>query len=412
MKFNSVQDVARWRLCVGCGVCAGACPNKAITLTDVASEGIRPHVRPEACRMCGDCLKVCPGYMVVHDYLDSGMLVIKELMAGWGPILEIWEGCAIDAELRYHGSSGGVTSALALFCLEKMGFDSVLHTGINPDNPLRNETKISRCRLDLVATTGSRYSPASPCDGIGRVETSNGKTAFVGKPCDVQGLRKLQSVKPWVAERFGAAIGVFCAGTPSSMGTMELLRQMNIDPGYVGSVRYRGRGWPGNFSVYKDREQITLGEMSYMDAWGFLQKYRPFRCYLCPDGTSESADVSCGDPWYRDFDDGGVGYTLVLIRTEKGREIVHGAIDAGYVALHRTGQQALVKSQKNLLEKRKAVWGRLLAMRILGVPTPTYDGFPLFKNWLGLPMSEKSRSVLGTVRRVIQRGYRKPEKVQ
>lgn len=409
MKFSSVQDVARWRLCVGCGACVYACPNQAVTLTDVISEGIRPRVRQEVCRTCGECLRICPGSMVAHDHLDSRMQAIKELMAGWGPILEIWEGFATDDELRYHGSSGGAASALALFCLEKMGFDSVLHTGVNPDNPLKNKTRVSRCRLDLLAATGSRYSPASPCDSIGDIENYGERFVFVGKPCDVQGLRNLQAVKAEVAKKLGVAIGVFCAGTPSRLGTLELLKWMNIDADHIDSVRYRGRGWPGNFSVFKDHEQV--GEMSYMDAWGFLQKYRPFRCYLCPDGTSEFADVSCGDPWYRSHDGEEIGYSLVLIRTERGREIVHRAMDAGYVVLRRKDPQALVESQKNLLEKRKSVWGRLLAMRALGVPTPTFEGFHLFKNWLGLPVSGKARSILGTVRRVIQRGYRKPEKV-
>lgn len=70
-----------------------------------------------------------------------------------------------------------------------------------------------------------------------------------------------------------------------------------------------------------------------MESWGFLQKYRPYRCHLCPDGTGEFADISCGDPWYREIKEHETGYSLALARTQRGREILHAAIDAGYAVL-------------------------------------------------------------------------------
>ena len=145
-----------------------------------------------------------------------------------------------------------------------------------------------------------------------------------------------------------------------------------------------------------------------MESWGFLQKFRPFRCYLCPDGTSELADISCGDPWYREIKEGDAGFSLALVRTQRGREILHGAMDSGYVSLERVGPKILKDSQRNLLEKRKAIWGRLLAMKFFGIPTPRLVGFYLFQNWLKLPIPEKARSFLGTVRRIIQRKLYKP----
>ena len=48
---------------------------------------------------------------------------------------------------------------------------------------------------------------------------------------------------------FGITIGIFCAGTPSSQGTLDLLEKQGIDPRTVEEIRYRGNGWPGKFSV-------------------------------------------------------------------------------------------------------------------------------------------------------------------
>lgn len=148
-------------------------------------------------------------------------------------------------------------------------------------------------------------------------------------------------------------------------------------------------------------------EISYMDSWGFVQKYRPFRCYLCPDLTAELADISVGDPWYRDIAGNEPGRSLILIRTEKGRDIFHQAMAKGYVTAEKADPEIIYKSQKNLLGKRQAIWGRILAMKLMRIPVPKLEGFYLFENWLDLPLKEKVRSVIGTLRRIIQRKYYK-----
>ena len=146
-------------------------------------------------------------------------------------------------------------------------------------------------------------------------------------------------------------------------------------------------------------------KLSYQDSWGFVQKYRPFRCYLCPDLTAESADISVGDPWYRDLGENDPGRSLILIRTKRGQEILRQAVEEGYVAAEAADPEIIYRSQKNLLGKRQAIWGRLLAMRLLGIPRPELKGFHLLENWQDLPVKEKVKSVLGTARRVVQRKY-------
>jgi coenzyme F420 hydrogenase subunit beta len=242
------------------------------------------------------------------------------------------------------------------------------------------------------------------------MENAPAPCVFIGKPCDVAGLRKAQVLRPELDKKVGVAIGIFCAGTPSTQGTLDLLRTHGIAPDSVEDIRYRGKGWPGKFSIKLTGEEQPREVMTYMDSWSFMQKYRPYRCYLCPDGTSEFADISCGDPWYREIREDEHGFSLVLVRTEKGRDILRGAIEAGYVTLKRASPGILEGSQRGLLEKRGAIWGRLLAMKSFGIPTPRLEGFSLFKNWLRLSFKDKARSIFGTVRRVVQRGYYKPIK--
>ena len=409
-RFTDVSDVVKWRLCLGCGACEYACPEKKIKLIDFIDQGIRPVVLPTGdCSGCSDCVTVCPGVGVSHDpMMKTAEGVINMLTEGWGPVLEIWEGHATDKVIRFDGSSGGLASALALYCVENEGMRGVVHVGNDSEEQYKNKSTFSRTRDDILATTGSRYSPASPCDLFQAIEDAEGACVFIGKPCDLEGLRKTQSIRPGLSKNMGVAIGIFCAGTPSTQGTVDLLAKYGINHEDVEELRYRGRGWPGSFSVRLKSDSEWLELATYEEAWDFLQAYRPYRCHVCPDGTSEFADISCGDPWYRSIDADEPGKSLVLVRSEKGREIVKGAIKAGYIQLTPVEPEILERSQKELLRKRGAIWGRVTTMKALGIPAPHFQGFSLLQNWLKLSGGQKIRSILGTAKRIITRNYYRP----
>ena len=405
MKLKNAHQVAQWRLCVGCGACAYVCPEQNITLINIVNSGIRPTYDPAKCKDCGECIKVCPGYETIKESQEDHAGIIRQLNQSWGTVREVWEGYAVDPDIRFHGSSGGLASALALYCLEKEGMTGVLHTAADDRNPLANRTVLSRNRDDILTRTGSRYSPASPCGDLKLMESATGSCAFIGKPCDVAGLRKAMSLKPALRKKVGVVIGIFCAGTPSTQGTIDLLNKLHINTNNASALRYRGKGWPGLFSVQHKKDINRTETLTYKEAWGFIQAYRPYRCYLCPDSTSELADISCGDPWYREVREDELGYSLVLVRTERGRQILHGAIEAGYVTLERALSNVLPLSQREMPIKRGSVWGRILTMRAFGIPVPKFVGFSLFRNWLAIPAVEKARSVAGTVRRIMKRRY-------
>jgi coenzyme F420 hydrogenase subunit beta len=408
-RIASVADVANWRLCLGCGACAYICPTDNIRLTDVLDEGIRPVVLyPQQCASCHECLKVCPSYENDHTELHQRKDIVDALWQSCGPVLEIWEGHASDPEIRFAGSSGGAITALSLYCLEQVGMHGVLHIGLDPDNPTRNKTRMSHGREDLLRCTGSRYAPASACDRLDLIESAPNPCVFVGQPSEVTALRKGQRLRPELDRNVGLALSFFCAGSPSTRGTIELIKQLGIAERRVKDLRYRGNGWPGKFAVKQTGNELSSKELSYSESWGFLQAYRPYSTHLCPDGTGEDADISCGDPWYREVQPGEAGSSLVVVRTEKGREIVRRAIEAGYIKLKPATVDQLLDSQRNLINKRKVIWGRLRAFKLFGLPTPKLKGFALFKNWRELPFKEKLHSTLGTARRIITRKYYRP----
>jgi coenzyme F420 hydrogenase subunit beta len=408
-KIKCVDQVAKWRLCAGCGACVAACANHAIELVDIFDRGIRPIVDSERCRRCGSCVEVCPGIGIIHGNFDKRSA--PELLCEWGPVLEVWEGHAADPEIRYKGSSGGAATALALFCLEKQGAYGVLHMGTREGAPLENVAVFSKSKAELVKRTGSRYSPAAPCEKLQWIQESNRPSVFIGKPCDVVALRKSQAVNPLLDEKVSLTISIFCAGTPATEGTYKILSSLGVNPEQTEEIRYRGCGWPGNTTVKIKGDKDQILQMSYEKSWGdILSHFGQYRCRICPDSTGEFADISCGDPWYRELKENEKGWSLVVVRTERGKDILHKAMKAGYISLERVGPDTIPQSQKALLARRRHLLGRLLMMRTMGVPIPRYVGFYLLRSWLRLSSIEKLRSLAGTLKRIILRGWMRPLK--
>lgn len=401
-----IPNIRESGLCCGCGACAYYAP-EAIEMVDAPLHGRRPELKT-AGRQSGElteAARVCPGVGLAHETASSQSACIQQLLPAWGPVLDVWEGYAVDPELRYAGASGGAATALALYCLEAAGMEQVVHTAASEDKPHLNRTVVSRTREDLLRTTGSRYSPASPCEGLANIESAKGQCLFVGKPCDVAASRKARNLRPALDQHLGLTIGFFCAGTPSTRGTLEMLKCMGIeDIDSLVSLRYRGNGWPGHATAVL-RNQSGMEEsrsLTYEHAWGeILSRHQQWRCKLCADHTAEFADIAVGDPWYRPIEEGEAGHSLILARTAKGKAAVESAAGSGYLRVSRAEPTILPASQPNLLRTRGALWGRLLACRLMGVPAPAYTGMPMFRHWWhSLGMVEKFRSVAGTLRRI------------
>ena len=404
-KIRTIQDVVDWGLCIGCGACYSACRRGTVSLVNIEAVGIRPRFNTAQCASCTDCLSICPGYKVDGDLETGALPKTSDADHEFGPALEVWEGYASDPEIRFRASSGGILTALALYCLEQERMEFVSHIGMDEERPWTNKTVQSRNRKELLARTGSRYAPASPCDGLSTIEKSDQPCVFIGKPCDTAAVAMLRRQRPELDRKLGLVLTFFCAGTPSTRGTLDLVKSLDIDPETVHQVRYRGEGWPGRFKViYGEPSQEK--SYSYKESWGRLARgYRPLRCHLCPDGLGRVADISCGDSWGKFNGNGDAGRSLVIVRTRRGQEILHRAMAAGYVELTRVDQTDVLAAQSNLLARRKEIFGRLLARRLFLIPSTQFSGFSLFRSWIRLSFPTKIKTIAGTITRALQRGH-------
>jgi coenzyme F420 hydrogenase subunit beta len=411
-RHDSLQAVVDRHLCMGCGACAAARPD-LVAMVDTQQHGRRPQIKagvdPAATR---SLLEVCPGreirFRPARDYDE----------AAWGPVLEVWEGHALDPELRYRGSSGGVVSALALHAIESESVAGAVQVAARKDQPLLNETIISRSRADVLAASASRYSPASPCERLADVREDGRKHMFIGKPCDVAGAQRLMRSDHKLRNSIGLTVSIFCAGTPSQAATKELIRALDIGAdATVEEVRYRGRGWPGPMAVRYRKPASAAPEtasMTYAEGWGqILQKHTQWRCRMCADHLGEHADLSVGDPWYRPPGEDEPGESLIVVRSERGRRALRAAVTAGYLALERRSVATLAASQPNLERTKGAVFGRCLTARVIGAAYPLYRGGALHRVWWrALSPVAKAQSLIGTIKRIFRKRILQPERAR
>jgi coenzyme F420 hydrogenase subunit beta len=271
-KPDSLEQIVDRHLCMGCGTCAAARPD-LVTMVDTEQHGRRPRLKPGADPSATRALaRLCPGreirFAPPRDYDEA-------------------------PELRYRGSSGGAVSALALHGIESGAAAGVVQVAARKDRPLFNETVISRSRQEILAAAASRYAPASPCEKLADVRAADGKHIFVGKPCDVAGAQRLMQSDKELRASVGLTISIFCAGTPSTAATKELIRSLNIDnDAWIEDVRYRGRGWPGRMAV---RYRLTVDSPPKSASVSYEKGWVP-TCPSAIPGTDPSASTSRANP--------------------------------------------------------------------------------------------------------------------
>lgn len=398
---KAVRRVLSGDLCSGCGLCSGLTGSAMVAEAPGFNRPrISGPVTPEIDRVIA---RSCPGLVVapwpeapnIHDF--------------WGPYIDLHTGHSADERLRHKASSGGLLSALLLHALEQGLVDAVVEVGADPERPTANRVIVSTSASDILNGAGSRYAPSSPLQQISELLDYEGRLAFVGKPCDVSALRLYGGLEPRVQERFPLILSFFCAGVPSLDRSDAVVRKLGLEPEKLKSFRYRGEGWPGDAKAVG--EDGTERRMSYADSWGGeLSKEVQFRCKICPDAVGGSADLVCADAWFAD--EGGYptfedlpGRSLVITRSNAGAQLLRDAVGAGAVKIdvEQPNARAIELMQPGQTKKKRSVFARTLALRLVGRPVPSMRGLRVLASARRSSLAESARNFLGMVRRVVVR---------
>ncbi len=198
---------------------------------------------------------------------------------------------------------------------------------------------------------------------------------FSGTPCQTAAMNKLANSRSYQGKLL--TVEVLCHGVPSSKVWKTYLSEIATRENSKftsANMRDKRNGWyrywlrlstaDGKEYVENFREG-TLGKSFASNV--FLRE----SCYRCPFATKiRHADISLGDLWgaareeeLKKYDDHDKGTSVILINSEKGKQLLHNLTDCYY---EKIPYECLLKSTYTLYRPSTRNYYRKRAYELLG----------------------------------------------
>jgi coenzyme F420 hydrogenase subunit beta len=373
---RTVADIVHDKLCLGCGTCDGICPQRAIGMVySTKNRTYVPIIDSALCTLCGLCFMVCPGLHASakapvprHGSSDDR----GPLSNPFGVYRKCFIGHASDQEIRYRASSGGIATVLSAYVLEAGRIDAVVTTRMKKDFFIDTEPALCRSRKEVMNSMGSKYCPAATNSILKAIDTGLlNSVMFTGLPCHMTGLYNARALHPLKTLKKVVTIGLLCGGMRGQEGTDWILKKRNIAMSSLSDITYRGDGWPGSMKLIS-RDRATPAVIPYAEYGDeYFESWQPWRCFLCVDRTSQTADIALGDAWLPELKKDTMGTSLILARTDKGLHLIEEALSNGIIEAQEIDSDTVARSQKGLVfDIEHSVESSLYLARLMGRRTP------------------------------------------
>lgn len=152
-------------------------------------------------------------------------------------------------------------------------------------------------------------------------------------PCQCRPVKRLLQKH----EISSVVVSLVCSGQLTKQATYDFLAKHKIDTNRIASFRYRGGGWPAGIRV--DMIDGTRYFFHNLDSdWKcFFHSgiYSLNRCLGCRDTYGMYADLSVGDPWFKEYmSRETVGCSAVCIPDGPLMSAIEDMVNDGYLNLH------------------------------------------------------------------------------
>jgi len=314
---NLKERVIDSGLCSHCGTCTAICPVYGITAGD------KPIDFPnweEDCIDCGSCVKVCPRW----DY---------QPLSGVGDRLEI----IAAKSKRYAGQDGAMVTEIVASALEMEIIDASLFVDRTEDWFPKVVTIRKPKQLEKGTASGTKYSFADVMPELRRaVFRAKKGIGFIGTPCMVSGLRKIQREVASFREKVKLAIALFCTENFYHHQLKEFLTKKGIDL----SKAVKTDITKGKFIVSFEDGEVRFPVKE-------LDEIVPSGCKHCIDFAGIESDFSVGSVGSP------AGFSTVIVRAEKGKEIVEFIKENGYAEFAEAEPDVVERSANYKVKKNE-----------------------------------------------------------
>lgn len=254
---------------------------------------------------------------------------------GFGRYREVTSARATDERIKSIGQDGGVVTALLCYALEAGFIDGAVLTRKSDPQWVTGQY-VATTKDQILGSAGSIYALSPNLFQLKEAtrERALSRIAYVGLPCQIEAVRKLQ-LYPFGARDIGQnlalVVGIFCSENFHQEGLRAIVEQLCKVPISGVTKMHIGKG---KFMV----EGRKHAEVSVKKA----SRYAQDGDHICPDLVAEWADISVGSIGSMP------GWSTVFLRNKKAHELFIGAKAEGYI---ETMDIEMVEPGLKLLEK-------------------------------------------------------------
>jgi coenzyme F420 hydrogenase subunit beta len=321
------SEVIQTGLCTGCAGCVVSCPHDVIGYTHEPGAykpfHLEEELGPGNClhgeKGCTTCTRACPRFRSWEPQADEHLFArTRQPDEPAGIYQDILLTRASDDMVHRMGQDGGFVSALLIWAMENDYIDAALTSFLEGDGTSWKAVPgVAATKEQVLESAGSRYTYSANTLALPKaLEAGYTRLALVGMSCQA-------SVPPIMWSRKAGKVGkpiIFNIGLLCSKTFDDSIFEELFETKYGLATRdIIKMNIKGVFQIWMrdgSYHEIPLKECHAWTREG---------CNHCPDFAAQHADISTG----------GIGkdndWTLTIVRTELGREIISRMIDDGSI---------------------------------------------------------------------------------
>lgn len=221
-----LEEYQSEQLCRRCGGCVTYCRAMKYDAIEFGANGYPSFSEKTRCIECGVCYAVCSANEILNEEIKD--MVSWEYPSGRVMSAGIYK--ASDSELQKGDTKNGALTALLLHMMDAGFIDGVLvpcehnnkekspFIAYNSEDVFKLSDRINNPALGSMLYGFRQDLPAERTLKSKSTKSSEGskKLGFVGKPCQILSLRKMEYLGLMPSEHFSIKIGIFCSERENS----------------------------------------------------------------------------------------------------------------------------------------------------------------------------------------------------
>lgn len=330
------------RFCVGCGLCLGICPVKAINVK--TSKGVMTvNFDYSRCTNCGTCIKLCPALFNFYKKSSKTPYAIGEIKG-------VFFGYSTNNEVRYRAASGGAVTSLLLYMLKRKVVDEILLVRMEK---FAAKPFLADNKDDVLSAQGSIYFKTFSLVVLKKIlkHLKKGKRlCIVALPCQISILKKI--LKEFETQL--VFIGLICSHVSELWYLHYIIGRYLPKSAKMLAIGPRKDGWPGRIKLLfmlknNNPQELIVPLRSLLNS---LNLSAPLGCLMCTDHLGNMADIVVGDAWHPKFlGKTSLGASIIITRSVRGLELVTSAINDRILYAEEAQLKDLILTQgHNILE--------------------------------------------------------------